>query len=293
MGRRRLPEDAFLLCFPESRSDAPSAAYGQPISDRSSATDCRQRLLPAMIWPCSTPSSTSPPCSVLSRPTVLALRWRTRSFPKQLNVLQRSARRPQLEDEDRIFWMLVHQLISDWAEHLVIVKPETVIRWHRKGFAYYWRQRSQGRIGRPPIPMKVIHLIKKLSRENVLWGAPRISDEFLHLGYDVCSTTVAKYMPPRRSDEPNRQKWRTFIADHMPVRAACDFFTVPTLTFKVLYVFVVLSHDRRRRHFNVTTNPTAAWTAHQLVEAFPCGEEPKLLHRDRDAIFGDAFRKTV
>ena len=142
--------------------------------------------------------------------------------------------------------------------------------------------------------MKVIHLIKRLSRENILWGAPRISDELMHLGYDVCSTTVAKYMPPRCSDEPTRQKWRTFIANHMPVSAACDFFTVPTLTFKVLYVFVVLSHDRRRiLHFNVTTNPTAAWTAHQLVEAFPCGEEPKFLHRDRDAIFGDAFRKTV
>ena len=94
---------------------------------------------------------------------------------QQLNVLQRSAKRPQLEDEDRIFWMLVRQLFADWAEHLVIVKPETVIRWHRRGFAYYWRQRSR-RIGRPPIPMKVIHLIKKLSRENILWGAKHISD---------------------------------------------------------------------------------------------------------------------
>ncbi|MFT7619059.1 MAG: putative transposase [Planctomycetota bacterium] len=132
-----------------------------------------------------------------------------------------------------------------------------------------------------------------MSKENPLWGTPHISDELALIGFEACETTVAKYMVKHRPIKPV-ERWRTFMKNHMKVSAACDFFTVPTATFKVLYVFVVLSHDRRRiEHVNVTGNPTAEWTARQIVEAFPDGEEPRFLHRDRDAIFGSEFRKAI
>ena len=173
------------------------------------------------------------------------------------------------------------------------MQPETVVRWHRKGFAYYWKRKTKAKPGRLPIPMKVVHMIRRMSKENPLWGAPHISDELALLGYDVCETTVGKYMVEHRPTEPV-QRWRTFIRNHMKVSAACDFFTVPTVTFKVLSVFVVLSHDRRRiEHVNVTSHPTAEWTARQVVEAFPDGAEPRFVHRDREAIFDEEFRKTV
>ena len=215
------------------------------------------------------------------------------ALKQQLIVLKRGKKRATLEDSDRVFWILLSRMIKDWAEHLVIVQPETVIRWHRRGFAYYWKRKTRAKPGRPPIPMKVIHLIRRLSKENPTWGAPHITDELALLGFDVGETTVAKYMVKQRSPEP-AQRWRTFLKNHMKVSAACDFFTVPTATFKVLYVFVVLSHDRRRiEHINVTAHPTAEWTARQIIEAFPHGTEPRFLHRDRDAIFGERFRDTV
>ena len=214
---------------------------------------------------------------------------------QQLNVLGRSVNRARIEDSDRIFWILVRKLFKDWAEHLVIVKPETVIRWHRMGFAYYWRRKSRARRGgRPPITESVIELIRQMSAENVTWGSPRIRKELAKLGHEVAKSTVERYMVKREPDGGARHRWRTFLANHMDVAAACDFFTVPTITFKVLYVFVVLSHDRRRIvHVNVTRHPTAEWTGQQIVEAFPCETEPRFLHRDRDAIYGDAFKKKV
>ena len=213
---------------------------------------------------------------------------------QQLMVLKRSVKRAKLKDSDRVFWILLRRMIKDWADHLVIVKPEAVIRWHRKGFAYYWRRKSKPRRpGRPPISMKLIFLIKRLSRENPLWGAPHIANELALLGHEVSETTVAKYMVKHVPKEP-QQRWRTFIANHMDVSAACDFFTVPTATFKVLYVFVILSHGRRRiEHINVTAQPTAEWTAQQIREAFPGGQEPRFLHRDRDGIYGDAFERAI
>jgi transposase InsO family protein len=214
---------------------------------------------------------------------------------QQINVLRRNAKRPKLDDSDRAFWVLMRRLFKDWAEHLVIVKPETVVRWHRQGFRYYWRWKSRAKPGRPPIAPEVIGLIRRISTENVLWGAPRIRDELALLGHDVAESTVAKYMVERKDRDPARQSWRTFLANHMNVSAACDFFAVPTLTFKVLYVFVVLSHDRRRIvHVNVTRHPTAAWTAQQITEAFPGDAAvPRYLHRDRDGTYGDVFRQRV
>jgi len=213
---------------------------------------------------------------------------------QQLAVLQRSVERPKLNDGDRAFWTMACEFLENWKEHLVIVKPETVIRWHRQGFRYYWRWKSRAKRGRPPISAEEIALIRRMSLENVGWGAPRIRDELALLGHEVAASTVAKYMV-KRQDPKRQQTWRTFLANHMDVSAACDFFTVPTLTFKLLYVFVVLSHDRRRiLHVNVTQHPTAGWTAQQLTEAFPGDETvPRYLHRDRDSIYGDIVRKRI
>ena len=180
---------------------------------------------------------------------------------QQLNVLRRSVKRARINDGDRLFWVLMHRLFAEWKEHLVVVKPETVIRWHRQGFCYYWKWKSQPKGGRPAIAPEVIRLIRRMSVENVLWGAPRIRAELALLGHDVAESTVAKYMV-RPKDRAPSLTWRSFIANHMGVSAACDFFTVPTLTFKVLSVFVVLGHGRRRiLHVNVTHHPTAEWTA--------------------------------
>ena len=212
---------------------------------------------------------------------------------QQLNVLRRSVKRARINDGDRLFWVLMHRLFAEWKEHLVVVKPETVIRWHRQGFCYYWKWKSQPKGGRPAIAPEVIRLIRRMSVENVLWGAPRIRAELALLGHDVAESTVAKYMV-RPKDRAPSLTWRSFIANHMGVSAACDFFTVPTLTFKVLSVFVVLGHGRRRiLHVIVTHHPTAEWTAQQITEAFPDDSVPRYLHRDRDSIYGDAVKRRV
>jgi len=200
----------------------------------------------------------------------------------------------KIHDSDRVFWILVRRLLSRWRDTLLIVKPETVINWHRKGWRYYWRRKSQrGRPGRPKIDPEVIELIRRMSRDNATWGAPRIQSELALLGHEIAESTVAKYMV-RHPKEPS-QTWRTFLVNHMSVAAACDFFVVPTLTFKPLYYFVVLSHDRRKTvHVNVTRHPTDEWTAQQIVEAFPGdGCEPRYLHRDRDSVYGRMFRKKI
>jgi len=151
---------------------------------------------------------------------------------------------------------------------------------------------GRGRPGRPSVPKHIRALIRRLSRENPLWGAPRIHGELLKLGIDIGETSVGKYMPRRR--KPPSQTWPTFLENHVKTMVSIDFFTVPTIRFQVLYVFLVLAHDRRRVvHFNVTAHPTAEWTAQQLREAFPFGQAPKYLLRDRDGIFGGEFCKQV
>ena len=212
---------------------------------------------------------------------------------QQLAVLRRSVNRAKIDDSDRIFWILMRRLLDSWRDTLLIVKPETVIKWHRKGWRYYWRRKSQrGKPGRPKIDSEVIELIQRMSRDNATWGAPRIQSELSLLGHESAGSTVAKYMV-RHPRQPS-QTWRTFLANHMSVTAACDFFVVPTLTFKSLYCFVVLLHDRRRiSHANVTRHPTDEWTARQILEAFPGdGLVPKYMHRDRDSIYGSTFLRT-
>ena len=208
---------------------------------------------------------------------------------QQLLVLHRSVKRPNLRRLDRIFWCWLSRLWKGWRSALFIVQPDTVTRWHRQGFRLYWRRKSCKKLGRPKVNRKVCDLIRRMCRENPTWGAPRILSELLLLGHAAAESTVAKYMI--RDPKAPSQTWRTFLENHAGQIVAVDFFTVPTITFRVFYVFLIVRHDRRRIvHFNVTTNPTAQWTARQIVEAFPFEEAPRFLLRDRDGIYGQDFQ---
>ncbi len=175
-----------------------------------------------------------------------------------------------------------------------IVQPETVIGWHRRAFKLYWRHKSRGRNrGRPKLDAEVKSLVLKLSKANPLWGAPRIHGELLKLGIEISERSVSGIIR-RDGPKPPSQTWKTFIVNHMTDLVAVDFLVVPTIRFKMLFVFVALSHDRRKViHFNVTANPTAQWTAQQITEAFLCDTAPKYLLRDRDKIFGEVFQNRV
>src|ERR1700736_2527655 len=211
----------------------------------------------------------------------------------QISVLQRSAsKRSKLTPLDRLLWAWLSRIWSDWRSALAIVKPETVIAWHRRRFRLFWAWRiRQGQPGRPTLPREVRDLIRRMCRENPTWGAPRIHGEWLKLGIDIGETSVSKYMV--RCRNPPSQTWRTFLDNHLQQLVSIDFFSVPTIRFQVL-LFLVLAHDRRRiLHFNVTAHPTAEWTGQQLREAFPFDVLPHYLLRDRDAIFGDDFRRQV
>jgi transposase InsO family protein len=212
---------------------------------------------------------------------------------QQLAVYHRQRPRPKLKISDRVFWTWLARCWTDWKSALVIVQPDTVVRWHRAGFRLYWRWKSRPRRpGRPRTASDIRELVRRMSRENSTWGAPRIQSELKLLGYDVAQSTVARYMI--RDPKPPSQTWKTFLKNHQGQMAAVDFFTLPTATFRVLYVFVVLSLDRRRvLHFNVTANPSAQWTAQQVVEAFPFETAPRFLQRDRDGIYGQAFRERI
>jgi len=170
-----------------------------------------------------------------------------------------------------------------------LVQPETVIRWHRRGFRLYWTWKSRPKwLGRRSVPDEVRDLIRQMSQTNPLWGAPRIHGELLKLGIEISQATVSKYMVRHR--KPPSQSWRTFLTNHAKDIVSVDFFTVPTASFRVLFVFLVLSNERRRVvHFNVTDSPSATWTGQQIVEAFPWVTAPKYLLRDRDKIFGHEF----
>ncbi len=167
------------------------------------------------------------------------------------------------------------------------------MRWHKRGFKLFWRWKSRNG-GHLRIDPEVVALIRRMSRENATWGVPRIQSELRLLGYEVADSTVARYLA-KRPRKPPSQTWRAFLKNHLHTTAACDFFVVPTVTFRLLYGFVVLAHERRRIvHLNVTFHPSAEWTVQQIVEAFPAdGDEPKYLLRDRDSIYGDEFRRRV
>ena len=212
---------------------------------------------------------------------------------QQLALLRRRSKRPKFGLLDRAFWMWLSQWWTRWSEVLDVVKPQTVIRWHRQSFRAFWTWKSRrGRVGRPRVGAELADLVRTMALANPLWGAPRIHGELLKLGFDLSQRTVARLMP--RRPKPPSQTWRTFLQNHVADLVSVDFFVVPTATFRILYVFVVLLHHRRRVvHFNVTDSPTAAWTAQQIVEAFPDDSAPRYLLRDRDSIYGGEFRRRV
>jgi putative transposase len=209
---------------------------------------------------------------------------------QQLAVLKARQPRPRLTEIDRIFWVLLSRLWTSWRHSLQLVRPETVVGWHRQGFRRYWAWKSRSRDGRPRISTEVRALIRRMSCANPLWGAPRIHGELLKLGLTVSQATVSKYMVrPRRPPSP---AWRTFLKNHTADLIALDFFTVPTATFRVLFVLVMLTHSRRRLvHVNVTEHPTAEWTARQLLEASAVEDPPRYLIRDRDQVYGERFSR--
>jgi transposase InsO family protein len=204
----------------------------------------------------------------------------------QLIVLRRKVQgRVRLTNNDHWFLIQLYRWFPSIQNVLTIIRPETLVRWHRAGFRCYWRWKSGSRGGRPLIEADLRALIRKISVENPLWGAPRIHGELLKLGFEVAQSSVAKYMVKRRG--PPSQGWRTFLRNHAPDIAAMDLFIIPTIGFDLLYALIIVRLDRRDLVWiNVTTNPTAEWIARQLTEAFPWDAAPRYLMRDRDRIYG-------
>ena len=200
----------------------------------------------------------------------------------QVIVLRRKLRgRVRLTNHDRWFFVQLYRWFPSILTVITIVQPETLVPWHRAGFRCYWRWKSRRRGGRPQIEADPRALIRQMSTENLLWGAPRIHGELLKLGFSVAQSTVAKYMVKRGG--PPSQGWKTFLRNHAPDIAAMDLFVVPTIGFKLLYGFMIV---RISSWINVTTNPTAEWVARQITEAFPWDEAPGYMIRDRDRIYG-------
>src|SRR5580698_5801815 len=209
----------------------------------------------------------------------------------QLIVLRRKLKgRARLTNNNRWFFVWMYRWFPTILKVVTIVQPETLVRWHRAGFRHYWRWKSNSRGGRPRIESELRTLIRQMSTENQLWGAPRIHGELLKLGFSVAQSTVAKYMVKRRG--PPSQGWKTFLRNHAPDIAAMDLFVVPTIGFKRLYGFLIVRLDRRDLVWiNVTANPTAEWIARQITEAFPWDEAPRYLIRDREQIYGSVVTR--
>jgi len=207
---------------------------------------------------------------------------------QQLVVLKRKNPRPKLRLADRLFWILLRRFWPGWTNVLIIVKPETVVSWHRAGFRLFWRLRSRPKkSGRPKLNGEVRKLIRQMIKENPTWGAPRIHGELLKLGFDISERTVSRYIKRISPSGQSRKLWAAFLRNHREAITAMDFFTVPTLTFQVLYCFFVIEHGRRKiLHFNVTEHPTAPWIVQQLREAYSDSHSFQYAILDRDAKFG-------
>jgi len=215
---------------------------------------------------------------------------------QQLIVLKRRQVRPQLRDSDRRFWVLACQWYSGWRRCLIVVRPDTVVSWHRKGWRAYWRWRSHclSGTGRKKISLELRELIRRMARENPLWGQRRIQAELAGLGFEVCARTVARYMR-RPYDGTPSPGWRQFLSQHTNEIWACDLFTVQTIWFRTVYVFFVIHHGTRELvHARVTAHPTSEWLAQQMVEACEFSREPpRYLIHDRDGCFGASFNRRV
>jgi putative transposase len=223
----------------------------------------------------------------------LALQVEVLALRHQLAVYQRARQRPRLEPADRVLWSWLSKVWAGWQDALVFVRPNTVISWQRKRFRDHWTRLSRrGKPGRPPVAKEIRDLIRHMSRANPAWGSPRIVGELRKLGVAVAKSTVEKYMV--RRCKPPSPTWRVFLANHVRDLVSVGFFTVATVRFQILFVLLVLAHDRRRvLHFNITTHPTAEWTVQQVVEAFPWNTAPRFLLRDRDGVYGTQFRSRL
>src|SRR5665213_1352463 len=237
------------------------------------------RLLSAYVWSCFQSRE-----RLKAENTVLR---------HQLNILQRKATaRPQLSGSDRALFIWLCRLFPSIADAITIVRPETVIGWHRAGFCAWWRWKSRNSGGRPKVDRELRDLIRRMCEENPLWGAPRIHGELLKLGFAVAQSTVSKYM--LRGRGPRSQGWKTFLRSHADGIEAVDFLIVPTLTFERVFAFVVLGVGRRNiLWIGVTTNPTAQWLARQITEAFPWDSAPVFLIRDNDGAYGKVFKRRL
>jgi len=235
---------------------------------------------------------------VVVRAVTLALRGHRELVLENLALRQQLAAfhrttRCRLRARDRLFWMALARSWRNWRTALIVVQPDTVIRWHRDWLRRRWTRRSRRRHdGRPPIDQEIRALVREMATANPLWGAPRIHGELLTLGVQVSERTVSRLLEPHT--RPSPQTWKTFLSNHLASAASMDFFTVPSLTGRVLFVMIVLSHVRRRIvHFNITEHPTAEWTAQQVIDAFPDDTAPRWMHRDRDSAYGETFRRRV
>ena len=222
--------------------------------------------------------------SVRSR---LSLQAENAALRNQLSLYRNSGQRPRIRPADRLLWCFIAKFWSGWRAALYFVQPRTVTTWQKKRFRDHWRALSQpAKAGRPRISRELRKLIGRMWEANPTWGSPKIVAELAMLGIDVAKSTVEKYQPKRTG--PPSPTWRTFLDQHVQNLVSIDFFIVPTVKFRVLFVFIVLAHDRRRIvHFNVTEHPTAQWTAQQIVEAFPFDTVPSYLIQDGDGIYGE------
>src|SRR5436190_14176897 len=214
----------------------------------------------------------------------------------QIAAFQRKRKRPLLTTLDRIFWVALRSVWSDWRHPLLYVQADTVVRWQRERFRKFWARLSKPqrrRGGRPSTATELRRLIEQMATANPLWRAPRIHGEIKMLGIAISERTVSRILRGLTRPPPN-QTWRTFLHNHVGQMVSIDFFTVPTITLKVLFVFILLEHDRRKvLHFNVTEHPTAAWTAQQIVEAFADRDPARYLIRDRDSSYGAEVRLRI
>jgi hypothetical protein len=208
---------------------------------------------------------------------------------KQVEIFQRSSSKLKIRRTDRLLFCIIKDLLINWKEKIFIVKPETVIKWHRTAFKSYWRRKSNHKEGRPKIDKETIKIIRQIALDNPLWGVPRIHGELKKLGFNISQSTVQRYIPTRNG-RTRGQRWKTFLKNHSKEIISIDFLTVPAINFKLVHVLLVIEHDRRQIiYFNVTQHPTAEWTLQQIRNILFCFDTPKYLIRDRDSKYGNSF----
>ncbi len=213
---------------------------------------------------------------------------------QELLILHRQVKKPRFTQSDRLWLVLLVSRLQHWKDTLLILKPETLLRWHRQGFRLFWKFKSRNRGGRPRLSADTITLIQQMAKDNRLWGAERIHGELLKLGIKVATATIQKYMRSARPSRAASQTWSIFLHNHAKDVWACDFLPVIDLFFRQVYLFFIVElASRRIVHFNVTAHPTDAWVAQQLREATPYGQTPRFLIRDRDSKYGEAFTRVA